>query len=75
MISHRKLSLPLIAAKFIHTEKILKTMQIQLNSTHSLHSSKKPAGYVHAESVTLREKKLKTHTKNMIKIKLKKNNK
>lgn len=56
MISHRKLSLPLIAAKFIHTEKILKTMQIQLNSTHSLHSSKKPAGYVHAESVTLRKK-------------------
>lgn len=49
-------------------------MQIQLNSTHSLHSSKKPAGYVHAKSVTLR-KKLKTHTKNMIKIKLKKNNK
>lgn len=38
-------------------------MQIQLNSTHSLHSSKKPAGYVHAKSVTLRKKIKNTHQK------------
>lgn len=51
----QKLSFPLIAAKFIHTEKILKTMQIQFNSIHSLYSSK-TCRYFHAKNVTLRKK-------------------
>lgn len=73
MVTHRKLSLPLIAAKFIHTERILKTMQIQLNSIHSLYSSK-TCRYVHAKGVTLRKRKKKTKNthQNMTKIKLKK---
>lgn len=60
MATHRKFSLLLIAAKFIHTEKIIKSMQIQLNSIHSLYSSK-TCNNVHAE--VLRKKKLKFTTK------------
>lgn len=74
MISHRKLSLPLIAAKFIHTEKILKTMQIQLNSTHSLYSSKN-LQVCSCQKCYCKKKKIKNTHQNMIKIKLKKNNK